>query len=374
MIKKYLIPIIILEAIIGMGALIFIGLAYWNTPLGSSLELSTSIPGLNYNFIRTPTVDGQVDITTPEPGQESPSVIPQFIPLSIPIKTPINTLCGGPSSMAILLIGSDSRTTGYTAGLSDSMRLVRVDFTDPGVMMVDFPRDLWVEIPDIADHHGITHAKLNQAYLFGNPGMGFYDGPGGGSGLLARTLDQNFDVKVDHYLAVDMSTFVSFIDSIGGIDIYLDSGFDLNSGTTSTDPDLAFGPGTYHLDGSQALKLARNRNPSTFQRARNQDIVLAALRSKLLRPEMILEIPNLIAQFSGSVQTDLSPNEINKLICLAQYINADNIQMVEFPENMFTSQSTYDPYRNVNTFTLGADFDQLRSKLNDFMNGTWLSP
>jgi LCP family protein required for cell wall assembly len=374
MIKKYLIPIIILEAIIGMGAVVFIVLAYWNTPLGSGLELSTSIPELNYNYIRTPTVDGQSENTTPEPAQESSSMISQSRSLTRPVKTPINTLCGGPSSMAILLIGSDSRSTGYTAGLSDSMRLVRVDFTDPGVMMVDFPRDLWVEIPGIADHHGITHAKLNQAYLFGNPGMGFYDGPGGGAGLLARTLDQNFGVQVDHYLAVDMSTFVSFIDSIGGIDIYLDSGIDLNRGSSSTDPDLVFGPGTYHLDGTQALKLARNRNPSTFQRARNQDIVLSGLRSKLLNPAMIPEIPNLIAQFAGSVQTDLSPNEISKLICLAQYINTDNTQMVEFPENMFTSQSTYDPYRNVNTFTLGADFDQLRSQLNDFMNGTWSMP
>jgi polyisoprenyl-teichoic acid--peptidoglycan teichoic acid transferase len=371
MIKKYLIPIIILEAIIGIGALIFIVSAYWNTPLGSGLELSSSVPELNFNFLGTPTVDGQAVNTTPEPGKESPSVLSQFVSLMRPNRTQSNTLCGGPSSMTILLIGSDSRTAGYTAGLSDSMRLVRIDFTNPGVMMVDFPRDLWVEIPGIADH-GVTNAKLNQAYLFGNPGVGYYDGPGGGAGLLARTLDQNFGVQVDHYLAMDMSTFVNFIDSIGGIDIYMDSGVDLNGG--GSDPDLVFGPGTYHLDGDQALKLARNRNPSTFQRARNQDIVLSALRSKLLNPAMIPEIPNLISQFSGSVQTDLSPNEINKLLCLAEYINSDNTQMLELPENMFTSQFTYDPYRNVNTYTLSADFEQLRSSLNDFMNGTWSLP
>lgn len=372
MIKKYLIPILILEAIIGLGALIFIVSVFWNAPLGPGLELSSSIPELNFTFKGTPVVDGQVDNATPEPTQGSPSVISQFMALLRPDRTPSNTVCGGPSSMAFLLIGSDSRSTGYTAGLSDSMRLVRVDFTDPGVMMVDFPRDLWVEIPGIADHHGITHGKLNQAFLFGNPGIGFYDGPGGGPGLLARTLDQNFGVQVDHYLAVDMSTFVSFIDSIGGIDITLDSGIDLR-GNTSTDPDLVFGAGTHHLDGTQALKLARNRNPSTFQRARNQDIVLSGLRSKLLNPAMIPEIPGLIAQFSNSVLTDLSPKEINKLICLAKYVDTDNIQMLEFSEKMFTSQSTYDPYRNVNTFTLGADFDQLRSYLNDFMNGTWPS-
>jgi LCP family protein required for cell wall assembly len=252
------------------------------------------------------------------------------------------------------------------------MRLVRVDFVNPGVMAVDLPRDLWVEIPGIADH-GVTYGKLNQAYLFGNPGMGYYDGPGGGAGLLARTLDKNFNVQADHYLAVDMSTFVSIIDSIGGIDIYLDSGLDLNSGTTSTDPDLVFGAGSHHLDGTQALKLARNRNPSTFQRARNQDIVLSGLRAKLLSPAMIPAIPNLITQFSTAVQTDLSPNELSKLVCLAQSMDTDNIKMVELPEKMFTSESTYDPYRNVNTFTLGADFDQIRAYFDEFKNGTWPS-
>ena len=90
---------------------------------------------------------------------------------------------------------------------------------------------------------------------------------------------------------------------------------------------------------------------------------------------MIPEIPELIAQFSSSVQTDLSPNDINKLVCLAQSVTGENTQMLAFPENMFTSERTFDPYRNVNTFTLGADFDQIRSYLNDFIiNGTWPSP
>jgi anionic cell wall polymer biosynthesis LytR-Cps2A-Psr (LCP) family protein len=128
------------------------------------------------------------------------------------------------------------------------------------------------------------------------------------------------------------------------------------------------------LTGAQALKLATNRNPTTFQRARFQDIVLKSLREKLLSPAMIPELPGMISQFSQSVQTDLSPNEINKLLCIAQAVNSENIQMLQFPESMFTSQRTYDPYRKDNTFTLGADFNQIRSYLNDFMNGAWPSP
>ena len=88
--------------------------------------------------------------------------------------------------MTLLVVGSDERSEDYLYGLANSIRIVRIDFTAPKLMILDVPRDLWVEIPGIADHYGVTHGKLNQAYFFGNPGMGYYDGPGEGQGLLAR--------------------------------------------------------------------------------------------------------------------------------------------------------------------------------------------
>ncbi len=273
--------------------------------------------------------------------------------------------------MTLLLIGSDERSEGYLYGLADSIRIVRIDFTTPGVMMVDIPRDLWVEIPGISDHYGITHGKLNQAYFFGNPGMGYYDGPGQGPGLLARTLEQNFGMQVDHYLAVDIKTFIRLIDAMDGIDIYLDSTIDLNQNHDGENPAYVLEPGSHHLDGTMTLRLAMNRWPTIFQRARNQNIVLHAIESKLLTPAMLPKLPNLVAQFSGSVQTDLSPNDINKLICISQELNKTNISVVAFPDDMFTGNHVYDSYRKVNTYVMDADFNQLRTYLADFMNGTW---
>jgi LCP family protein required for cell wall assembly len=279
--------------------------------------------------------------------------------------------CNGPSSMTILLIGSDERADDYLYGLADSIRLVRIDFVTSKVMILDIPRDLWVEIPDISDHYGITHGKINQAYFFGNPGMGYYDGPGEGPGLLARTLDLNFGLRVDRYLAVDMTTFVAVIDAIGGIDIHLDSTIDLNMGQDGANPDLVLEAGEHHLDGNQALLLAVNRQISIFQRAEFQNIVLSALQDKLLSPAIIPALPQLISQFSKSVQTDLSPLDINHLVCIGQALTRENTSIVAFPEEMFTGESTYDPYRQVNTYTMAADFNQLRAYFADFMNGTW---
>jgi len=273
--------------------------------------------------------------------------------------------------MYILLIGSDSREAGYEYGLADSIRIVRVDFTTPSVTMLDFPRDLWVEIPGLADHYDITHAKLNQAYFFGNPGMKYYDGSDEGPGLTAQTLQLNFGASVDHYVAMDMQTFVRLVDTVGGIDIQLGSKVDLNGGQDGANPDLVYEPGSYHLEGSQALAFARDRVPTIFQRARYQTIVLKALANKLLTPAMIPVWPQIIADFTRSVQTDLTPSEISKLVCLAQKLNSEKVTTVAFPDNMFTSEDTYDPYRKVYTFTLGADFNQMRTYVADFMKGIW---
>lgn len=273
--------------------------------------------------------------------------------------------------MYILLMGSDIRGTDYTYGLADSIRLVRVDFVTPSVTMLDFPRDLWVEIPGISDHYGITHAKLNQAYLFGSPGMKYYDGADGGAGLTAKTLDLNFGAQVDHYLVMNMNTFVHLVDAVNGIDIYLDHQVDMNPEQDGANPDKVYQAGSNHLDGAQALAFARDRIPTIFQRARFQTMILKALEQKMLTPAMIPVWPQVIEDFSNSVQTDLSPNEISQLVCLAKSLTSDKITTVAFPDNMFKSADTYDDYRKVYTYTLDVDFNQIRQYVADFMKGIW---
>jgi LCP family protein required for cell wall assembly len=276
--------------------------------------------------------------------------------------------------MTILAIGSDQRGTSYLYGLADSIYVVYIDFTIPRVMIIDFPRDLWVEIPGISDHYGITHGKINQAYLFGNPGMGYYDGLDEGPGLLAETLDHNFGLKVDHYLAIDMQTFEKVIDAVGGVDIEIKSTIDLNYGMGAPDPKLILSEGIRHLDGELALAMATNRVPTTFQRIEYQRIILRALREKLLSTKMIPKIPGLVTSYISSVRTDLSLSDINHLICIARAMPKENIRADSFPQELFTASVTYDQYRKVSTFIYEADFNQIRAMVTDFMNGVWPFP
>lgn len=271
--------------------------------------------------------------------------------------------------MFILLVGSDARADTYKVGLSDSMRVVRVDFTEPRVQIITYPRDLYVEIPGIEDHYGITNGKLNQAFLYGNPGYKYYDGPGQGSGLLALTLDQNFGAQVDHYLAVNIQTFVRIIDDLGGIDLELPYTID-GRVKKSKDPNRYFPAGKLHLNGYRTMLLARMRPQGDLQRIEIQNLILQAVADKLLSPSAILKLPELIRTFGKSVQTDLGPAEITQLLCLRTRLDPQNILFGDFPERLFKNGRVHDPVLG-NTAIVEADFEVLKAYVDRFNQGKW---
>lgn len=335
----------------------FFLLKLYRQPLGPALDLPTVTPP-NPTLTTFPLQQAAVEITATD-VQTTATSLPQ-------------PLCGGLAVMNILAIGSDSRGQHYLYGLADVIRLVRVDFVNSRVTILEVPRDLWVEIPDIADHYNITHGKLNQSYLYGNPGLGYYDGPGQGPGLLARTLNLNFGAQPDHYIAVNMLTFEAIVDAIGGIDVYLP--YEISVRSKDNPKGFAIPPGQHHIDGETALWIARIRQYTTFGRAENQNIVMCAVRKKLLSPAVVPAIPQMIRDFQRYVQTDLSPEQINQLACLATQMHGANVVFASFPQELFSSTRTFDPQIHATTSTIAADFNVLRDYIAQFQAGTWPDP
>lgn len=339
----------------------------WQRPLGPSLQLATPTP------MQMPAT------WTPDPnatGTPVSTLQPVSVPATATSPTPYTGtgLCGAPPVMTILAIGTDARADSYNYGLADVIRLVRVDFVNPKVTVLEFPRDLWVEIPDIEDNlDGQDHEKLNQAYLYGNPGFGYTDDPAQGPGLLARTMMLNFSTHIDHYAAVNMRTFEKIINAVGGIDVNLPEAVD---GRTAEDRSerLVFESGTLHLTGERALTLARIRIEGTFARADNQNRVLCALRNKLTNPDVIADIPQLIQSFQGAIQTDLSPEQLGQLACIGTQLQPGNIVFANFPEEHFTSTRVLDPVFGKKVFVWDVDFDILRDYIAKFNAGTWPPP
>lgn len=303
---------------------------------------------------------------SPAVSQPTLTLVPT-ITLQAGTETPASPFlaCDNLPPMTVLAIGTDSRTGDARRGLADVMRAVRVDFQAQRVTALEFPRDLWVKIPGIERNLKTDRQKLNTAYTYGSPDHG--------PSLLARTLDLNFGLQVDHYIVANMNVFAELVDALGGLDVVIPAGG--IDGRTSTDRSarLVFPEGPQHLTGAQALTLARMRNVSVFERAEHQNTVMCALREKIERPETLLRLPAIIDSFMDNIQTDLTPEQISQLACLGTSMPRENIVFTSFPLELFKPGEVYDPVLKQDVFIWNANFGTMRGYVNQFVSGAWPS-
>ncbi|MDP8286382.1 MAG: LCP family protein [Candidatus Electryonea clarkiae] len=330
----------------------------WDTPFGDPLDLPTA----------TEEMALDTDTETIAPGETEEALIsttpnPDFT-------ATIEPVCGDDLSMTILVAGIDSE--GYLFGLADSIRVVRIDFQTKKIVVLAFPRDLWVDITGTAAQ-GVTAGKLNQAYFYGTKGMGFYDGSGYGAGLLANTLQNNFGLNVDHYITVNIYAFRNIVDALGGLDVYFPEEIYIKH---FEQPKLYLDAGTQHLDGKQAEQVVRARiDIGDFGRIRNQTLVLKALAAKMLTSNGIKQIPDLVTRLMTYVLTDFSAADVSKMACMAALIDPkediifDNVIPVE--EEAQIGKWIQDEYLGYMVYALSYDREVLTQKLADFQAGIW---
>jgi LCP family protein required for cell wall assembly len=201
----------------------------------------------------------------------------------------------------ILVLGSDQRPSGSkepgasTSGpsRSDSIILMRVGGGHNAKLSI--PRDTVVDIPG----HG--QDKINAAFAIG------------GAALAIETVKQYLGVEVNHVVEIDFQNFPGLIDAMGGIDYKggcvvsrINGGFK-NGGYT-----LRLHSGSTHIDGKQALALARTRhnlcNPreSDLTRARRQQKIFAAMKSQVIGFAGFLRGPFIGWKAPTAIRSDMS--------------------------------------------------------------------
>ncbi len=205
------------------------------------------------------------------------------------------------SPNTILVLGSDARQKGTKEpganvggpSRSDTILLMRVGGGHSARLSI--PRDTFADIPG----HG--NDKINAAYAYGGPG------------LAVKTVEGFLGLKVNHLIEVNFENFPSFIDSLGGINYTGGCVISrINGGSRNGGYTLRLRPGTNHLDGKQALALARtrknecNRAESDLSRARRQQKILGAIRSRLLSPATFARLPFVSWQAPKAVRSDMA--------------------------------------------------------------------
>ncbi len=223
------------------------------------------------------------------------------------------------------LRGDDGQGEGCPT-CTDTIMVLTVDPVTKSAGMLSIPRDMWVNIP------GAGYSRINTAWAIGENAKL----PGGGPALAMQTVSQFSGVPIHYYVQVDFGTFVSFINLIGGIDVFVEERMVLDP--LGEGPDhFVLKPGDYrHLTGSRALAYARCRHESQgcsggdVGRAKRQQQVIIAIRDKVLEPEtfatLITQAPQLYAEFSSGIHTNMSLEDAIQLAVLAKDIRVDDIK------------------------------------------------
>ncbi|HUB74898.1 MAG TPA: LCP family protein [Solirubrobacteraceae bacterium] len=209
------------------------------------------------------------------------------------------------SANNILVLGSDRRqknskepgaeTTGF--GRSDTIMLIR---TGGGhAARLSIPRDTVVEIPG----HGLQ--KVNAAHEYG--------GPAESVSVIAHWLG----VPINHVVEVNFENFPQLIDAMGGVTY---SGgcivSKLDGGSADGGFTLRLPAGSHHIDGKQALAIARTRenlcapDETDIQRERHQQALFNDMKSQLLSAGSFLRAPLIAWNAPPAIISDMSGVEL----------------------------------------------------------------
>ena len=167
----------------------------------------------------------------------------------------------------IAFFGVDSRDGSLQTGArSDSIMVISINQETKDVKITSIYRDTCLKVP------GYGFTKATHAYAYG------------GAELAMSMLNTNLDLDITEFATVDFGVLAKIIDAIGGIDLDIsDAEFSLinplikeQNRVTGSDSPYLDGPGTQHVNGTQATAYARIRKiDSDFKRAERQRIVLS---------------------------------------------------------------------------------------------------
>lgn len=194
------------------------------------------------------------------------------------------------------------------------------------VTLLSIPRDLVTKLPGSQDWR-----KINSAYAYGE-----MKERGLGAQWAMQAVADWTGKTIPYYALVDFSGFKQAIDDVGGIDVNVETAFSDSSYPDYKNgylPTIRFEKGQQHMDGERALQFTRSRHGtngegSDFARSRRQQLVLLAIRDKVLKLHFVSNlgtITRLLDNFSDHFKTNLQPFEMLRVYNLVKDTKAEDI-------------------------------------------------
>ena len=226
----------------------------------------------------------------------------------------------------IAVFGVDSIDGSLGKGANaDVIMICNVNQKTGGIRIVSVYRDTCMKIGERN-----PYKKINEAYARG------------GIKQAVRALNENLDIEIDDYAAVNWKAAADAVNLLGGIEANISQAeFEyINSYITSTVNGSGVGsyqlkaPGPNHLDGVQAVAYARLRKMDTdFQRTKRQREVL----QKVLEKARKADISTLGSLLNGVLPQIVTSLGIEDLIPIAANLKKYHLEAADgFPFDLET--------------------------------------
>lgn len=252
----------------------------------------------------------------------------RYSQLNMPAVSGLTPVISG-QPINILVIGSDSRAglTGQLAAQagagqvtgqrSDVDMIWHLDPASGSVQILSIPRDTMVSTGALAAQVG-TFNRINTA---------FSSGPSS----LVSIIQSNFGIPINHVVEVNFAGFVAATDALGGV--WMNFPYPSRDAYSGLSIPTA---GCQHLDGTQALSVARSRHfeyevngqwlsdgTSDFGRIHRQGAFLRSLTSAAKNQVNPVSINSFLGAIPAGVQIDASMSFLDALDLLWHYRSLD---------------------------------------------------
>lgn len=240
-----------------------------------------------------------------------------------------------------LIVGTDSRENlpedfedffgDFGGSRTDVIMLVHF-VPGEGAQLISIPRDLKVDIP------GEETNRINAAYALG------------GADLLVRTIQQELDISINHYIEIGFGGFAQLVDAIGGVTL------DFEYPARDTVSGLNVDQGLVHLDAETALAYVRSRRyqelrdgewrttgGSDIGRTHRQQRLLLALFDEVASPSSAFNLPSFIATLTDQITADegLTAGVLFELGRAALDLRAGQLETATLPVRISNEERSY---------------------------------
>ena len=254
------------------------------------------------------------------------------------------------NALNILLIGSDSRSGknakigGYTPGQrSDTVMVMHISPGRSRISVLSFPRDSVVPVLACPREPGFG-GQVAQSDVIEQLNATFANG---GPNCLLHTLEQLTQIRLDDFIQLNFTGFITVINALGGVQVCLPVAIH----PTYYD-HLSLSAGKHLIKGLQALEFWRLREEfglgSDLQRIQRDQLLMVGLVQRMLKSG-VLHSPTrtysvmkaIVSAHALTTDSGLTPTKILSIATSMSGISRKSIQFIEVPSITYSGNANW---------------------------------